>query len=94
MRPGDAATVLLRFVTGVMLAGVYPIGMKMAAGWTERAMGLMIGVLVGALTLDAERNNAAAQALAARLNALAPENERGWVATSGEAGLTPDSPSP
>lgn len=47
----NAATVLLRFVTGVMLAGVYPIGMKMAAGWTERAMGLMIGVLVGALTL-------------------------------------------
>ena len=47
----NAGTILLRFVTGVMLAGVYPIGMKMAAGWTERAVGLMIGVLVGALTL-------------------------------------------
>jgi MFS family permease len=45
------ATVALRFITGVALAGVYPIGMKMAASWTERAVGLMIGVLVGALTL-------------------------------------------
>lgn len=47
----NAATVLLRFVTGVMLAGVYPVGMKMAAAWTEKAVGLMIGTLVGALTL-------------------------------------------
>lgn len=44
-------TVLLRFATGAVLAGVYPIGMKMAAGWAERAVGLMIGTLVGALTL-------------------------------------------
>lgn len=44
-------TVLLRFVTGAVLAGVYPIGMKMAAGWAEKAVGLMIGTLVGALTL-------------------------------------------
>ncbi|WP_287885663.1 MULTISPECIES: MFS transporter [Paracoccus] len=46
-----AATVVLRFVTGMTLAGVYPVGMKMAAGWTQKGMGLMIGVLVGALTL-------------------------------------------
>lgn len=46
-----AVTVALRFITGVTLAGVYPVGMKMAAGWTERGVGLMIGVLVGALTL-------------------------------------------
>lgn len=44
-------TVLLRFVTGAILAGVYPVGMKMAAGWAERAVGLMIGTLVGAVTL-------------------------------------------
>lgn len=46
-----AATIALRFATGAMLAGVYPVGMKLAAGWAERAMGLMIGLLVGALTL-------------------------------------------
>jgi MFS family permease len=42
----------LRFLTGVFLAGVYPTGMKIAAGHaTGRQRGLAIGVLVGALTL-------------------------------------------
>ena len=44
--------------------------------------------VAGALTMEADRATAAAQALAARLNALAPVNERGWVATAGESGLT------
>jgi MFS family permease len=42
----------LRFLTGLFLAGVYPPGMKIAAGHVSgRARGLAIGVLVGALTL-------------------------------------------
>jgi DNA gyrase subunit B len=44
--------------------------------------------VTGALTMDPERATAAAQALAGRLNDLAPANERGWVASSGEGGLT------
>ncbi len=61
---GAAATVLiagivqsflpavgLRFVTGVAMAGVYPIGMKMMAEWFKAGRGLAIGVLVGALTV-------------------------------------------
>jgi MFS family permease len=44
-------TVALRFLTGVVLAGIYPVGMKLAAAWTKKAVGLMIGTLVGALTL-------------------------------------------
>ncbi len=47
----NAGTLVLRFLTGAMLAGVYPVGMKLAAGWAGRAVGLMIGTLVGALTL-------------------------------------------
>lgn len=47
----NVATVALRFVTGAALAGVYPVGMKMAAAWTERGVGLMIGAVVGAVTL-------------------------------------------
>ncbi len=41
----------LRFVTGMAMAGVYPVGMKLAATWARGDMGLMVGILVGALTL-------------------------------------------
>ncbi len=41
---------LMRFLTGVFLAGVYPIGMKIMASWTKKDRGLGIGLLVGALT--------------------------------------------
>lgn len=40
-----------RFLTGVFLAGVYPVGMKIMATWTDYDRGLGIGLLVGALTL-------------------------------------------
>jgi len=46
------AALVLRFFTGVFLAGVYPPGMKIAAGHVSgHGRGLAIGVLVGALTL-------------------------------------------
>ncbi|MBN2432832.1 MAG: MFS transporter [Acidobacteria bacterium] len=46
-----STAVLLRLLTGVSLAGVYPVGMKIMATWTRRRRGLSIGLLVGALTL-------------------------------------------
>ena len=42
---------LLRFLTGLFLAGVYPVGMKIMATWTRADRGLAIGLLVGALVL-------------------------------------------
>ena len=33
------------------MAGVYPVGMKLVATWADGDMGLMVGILVGALTL-------------------------------------------
>lgn len=48
---GFLAVILLRMATGVMLAGVYPVGMKLMATWFVRGRGLAIGVLVGALTV-------------------------------------------
>jgi hypothetical protein len=33
------------------MAGVYPVGMKLASTWARGDMGLMVGILVGALTL-------------------------------------------
>ena len=49
--PTSALVPLLRFVTGACMAGIYPVGMKMAATWAKGDMGLMVGLLVGALTL-------------------------------------------
>jgi MFS family permease len=49
--PGYEAALLLRFLTGFFLAGVYPPAMKMAATWFQTGRGLAIGTLVGALTL-------------------------------------------
>lgn len=42
---------ILRFVTGLCLAGVYPVGMAIAATWATGNLGLLIGLLVAALTL-------------------------------------------
>lgn len=41
----------LRFATGVTLAGVYPVGMKIIASWFRTNLGWRLGVMVGALTL-------------------------------------------
>lgn len=49
--PASAWMPALRFVTGVAMAGVYPVGMKLASTWAQGDMGLMVGILVGALTL-------------------------------------------
>jgi MFS family permease len=48
---GLATAVALRLLTGVALAGVYPVGLKLMATWFARGRGLALGVLVGALTL-------------------------------------------
>ncbi|MEM9260736.1 MAG: MFS transporter, partial [Bacteroidota bacterium] len=40
-----------RFVTGFFLAGIYPVGMKIAADHFDRGLGKSLGFLVGALVL-------------------------------------------
>jgi len=49
--PSSAPVIALRFVTGVCMAGIYPVGMKLASTWAEGDMGMLLGLLVGALTL-------------------------------------------
>lgn len=41
----------LRFITGMCMAGVYPVGMRLAATWARGDLGLLVGLLVGALAL-------------------------------------------
>jgi MFS family permease len=43
--------IVLRFLTGMFLAGVYPPAMKILATWFKHGRGLALGFLVGALTL-------------------------------------------
>ena len=40
-----------RFSTGFFLAGIYPVGMKIAADYYEKGLGKALGFLVGALVL-------------------------------------------
>jgi MFS family permease len=49
--PTGGAVIALRFITGMCMAGVYPVGMRLAATWAKGDLGLLIGLLVGALTL-------------------------------------------
>lgn len=49
--PTSPIVVALRFVTGACMAGTYPVGMKMIATWAKGDTGLLVGLLVGALTL-------------------------------------------
>ena len=42
---------VLRFVTGVAMAGTYPPAMKIMATWFREGRGLAIGILIGALTI-------------------------------------------
>ena len=46
-----AIALVLRFLTGFFLAGVYPPAMKMISTWFRNQRGLAIGTIVGALTV-------------------------------------------
>jgi MFS family permease len=48
---GLAVAIPLRFLTGVALAGVYPVGVKLVASWFAGARGLAMGLLLAALTV-------------------------------------------
>ncbi len=50
---GEGLLTLLafRFLTGFFIAGIYPVGMKIASGWYQRDLGNALGLLVGALVV-------------------------------------------
>lgn len=41
----------IRFLTGFFLAGIYPVGMKIAADYFDKGLGKSLGFLVGALVI-------------------------------------------
>ena len=65
-----AALAALRFGVGFLLAGIYPVGMKIAASWYRERLGAVMGVLIGALVLGT--------ALPHGLRAIAGESSQPW----------------
>ena len=63
--PGSSAMIALRGLAGGALALVYPVGMKLCASWAKGDAGLLVGVLVGALTLGSALPHLAVPVLAA-----------------------------
>ena len=79
----DLVTALpLRALSGVGIAAVYPVGMKVLAGWFRNDRGLAVGVLIGAITLG----SAAPHGLRA-LGAIADLDWRPIVLSASVAGL-------
>lgn len=48
---GQTALLGSRFLTGFFLAGIYPVGMKIAADYYQQSLSSRLGLLVGALVL-------------------------------------------
>lgn len=46
-----SSILLFRFLTGFFLAGIYPVGMKIAADYYKEGLGKSLGFLVGALVV-------------------------------------------
>jgi MFS family permease len=77
--PTSMAVIVLRFITGATLAGVYPVGMKIASSWARGDTGFLVGILVGALTVGS--------ALPHLFNVLGGIDWRFTIATASLAGL-------
>ncbi|MDY7547955.1 MFS transporter [Glaciimonas sp. CA11.2] len=48
---GLESALWFRFVVGLSLAGIYPLGMKLVVSWSPQSAGRSLGLLVGMLTL-------------------------------------------
>ena len=51
LSPSWTFALIFRLLTGLSLAGIYPIGMKLVVGWAPEESGRALGWLVGALTV-------------------------------------------
>jgi MFS family permease len=58
--PASTLILLLRFITGFCMAGVYPVGMAIASTWAAGDLGLLIGLLVAGLTIGSAAPHIAA----------------------------------
>ncbi len=47
----DSSLLIFRFLTGFFIAGIYPVGMKIASDYYQEGLGKSLGFLVGALVI-------------------------------------------
>lgn len=88
---GDLNLLLgLRFAVGFLLAGIYPVGMKIAASWYREGLGAAMGVLIGALILGTALPHGL-RALAASVSTPGAGNdaEGAWAGLVAASGLVP-----
>lgn len=86
---GDLNLLLgLRFAVGFLLAGVYPVGMKIAASWYREGLGAAMGVLIGALILGTALPHGL-RALAASASGEQLGREGLWATLVVVSGLAP-----
>lgn len=85
---GMASALALRFVVGLSLAGVYPLGMKLVVSWVPERAGHALALLVGMLTLGTAlphglklAGGAAWQAVLLGASVLALQNAIGFALT-------------
>ena len=93
IEPAGAGAYALRFLAGAAMAGIYPVGMKLAAGWARGDLGLLIGLVVGALAIG----SAAPHALPAVLGTVdwrALYLAAGAIAVLGGLAILPFRPGP
>ena len=78
-RTADEA-ILLRILTGVLLAGIYPPALKFVATWFQKGRGIALGCVIGALTLGSAMPHA--------INALGGIGWRGVIVATSLATFT------
>lgn len=80
----------LRFAVGFLLAGIYPVGMKIAASWYREGLGAAMGVLIGALILGtALPHGLRAVAASASTAGVGNDAELAWGGLIVASGLAP-----
>jgi MFS family permease len=92
-----------RFLTGVALAGIYPLGMKLVVSWAPQRSGEALGWLLGMLTLGTAlphavraaglRGNACAGAPSCKCSASPPFAHQRWVTSATCGSSTRSGPS-
>ncbi|MGI9384489.1 MAG: MFS transporter [Methyloligellaceae bacterium] len=49
--PSSTSVIVMRFLTGALMGGIYPVGMRMMATWANGDTGVLIGILTSSICI-------------------------------------------